>query len=127
MRISDWSSDVCSSDLRGLYRSGQPAVSGATCEQSGRAWRFVWISGRGSRRRVLVMAIAPVGQMQTAQPFTWGQGGQRLTPEDIALQRRLAAQQMQQGADFSPIGHWSQGLAREIGRASCRERVCQYV
>src|SRR3546814_8379412 len=58
------------------------------------------------------MAIAPVGQMQTAQPFTWGQGGQRLTPEDIALQRRLAAQQMQQGADFSPIGHWSQGLAR---------------
>src|SRR3546814_20482224 len=92
MRISDWSSDVCSSDL---------------------------------------------------------QGGQRLTPEDIALQRRLAAQQMQQGADFSPIGHWSQGLARvapglfggmrerradtaseanaEIGRASCRERECQYV
>src|SRR3546814_1620866 len=90
MRISDWSSDVCSSDL-------------ATCEQSGRAWRFVWISGRGSRRRVLVMAIAPVGQMQTAQPFTWGQGGQRLTPEDIALQRR------------------------QIGSASCRERVCQYV
>src|SRR3546814_7656957 len=86
--------------------------------------RFVWISGRGSRRRVLVMAIAPVGQMQTAQAFTWGQGGQRLTPEDIALQRRLAAQQMQQGADFSPIGYWSQGLARvaqglfgEIGRA----------
>src|SRR3546814_3091554 len=29
-----------------------------------------------------------------------------------SLQRRLAAQQMQQGADFSPIGHWSQGLAR---------------
>src|SRR3546814_2241080 len=73
---------------RGLYRSGQPAVSGATCEQSGRAWRFVSISGRGSRRRVLEMTIAPVGQMQTAQPFTWGQGGQRLTPEDIALQRR---------------------------------------
>src|SRR3546814_19338725 len=102
------------------------------------------------------MAIAPVGQMQTAQPFTWGQGGQRLTPEDIALQRRLAAQQMQQGADFSPIGHWSQGLARvaqglfggmrerradkaseanaaesnavlQMGRASCRERGSKYV
>src|SRR3546814_17284700 len=88
---------------RGIYPSGQPAVSGATCEQSGRAWRFVWISGRGSRRRVLEMTIAPVGQMQTAQPFTWGQGGQRLTPEDIELQRR------------------------QTGRASCRERVCKYV
>src|SRR3546814_5799191 len=60
MRISDWSSDVCSSDL----------------------WAEVWLEGRG-------WVCAP-GERAVADPY----------PEDI----------------YS-----------EIGRASCRERVCQYV
>lgn len=55
-----------------------------------------------------------LGQMQTvADPsFTWGEGGRRMTPEDIALERKLAAQQMQGGADYSPVQSWTQGLAR---------------
>ena len=50
---------------------------------------------------------------QPAEPqaaFTWGAGGQRMTPEDIAAQRRRAAGMMQ--SDYSPVGHWTQGLAR---------------
>lgn len=46
------------------------------------------------------------------QPFVWGGSGRRLTPEQIAQQRALAQQQMQTGMDFSPVGHWSQGLSR---------------
>lgn len=46
------------------------------------------------------------------EPFFWGRGGQRRSAEDISLQRRLAAQQMAQGADTSPVGHWLQGAGR---------------
>jgi hypothetical protein len=50
-------------------------------------------------------------QMQTvSEPFVWGSGGSRMTPEDIAFQRRLAASQQQM--DYSPVGHWLQGAAR---------------
>lgn len=52
------------------------------------------------------------GALETPEPFIWGEAGHRMTPEDIALQRRLAAQQMQGGADYSPVQHWAQGLAR---------------
>ena len=74
------------------------------------------------------LGIAPqsanaLGQMQTVnEPFLWGPGGARMTPEDIAFQRRLAASQQQ--VDYSPVGHWTQGLARltdNIGGA-LRER-----
>lgn len=44
------------------------------------------------------------------QPFTWGQGGRRLTPEDIARERQLAAQMTQ--VDYSPVASPWQGLAR---------------
>jgi hypothetical protein len=55
------------------------------------------------------MTVAPLpGQ----QPFLWGRGGKRMSMDDIALRRRLAAQQMAQGSDYSPVGHWTQGLAR---------------
>lgn len=44
------------------------------------------------------------------QPFQWGSGGRRMTPEDISRERALAARQMQ--SDYSPVQHWSQGLGR---------------
>src|SRR3546814_12270670 len=68
MRISDWSSDVCSSDL-----------------------------GQQQRRQQERNAPAPVVELVAQQP--------------------LAAQDHEQ----------RQEQAEEIGRASCRERVCQYV
>lgn len=48
------------------------------------------------------------------EPFFFGRGGKRMSAEDIALERRLAAQQMAQGTDFSPVGHWTQGAARAL-------------
>lgn len=44
--------------------------------------------------------------------FVWGGAGTRRTPEDIERQRVIAEQLMQQGADFSPVAHWTQGAAR---------------
>lgn len=46
------------------------------------------------------------------EPFFFGRGGKRMTPEDITLRRRLGLQQLQQGIDTSPVGHWTAGLAR---------------
>lgn len=60
----------------------------------------------------------PIGQQETVsqpqQPFVWGQGGQRLTPEDIAMQRQIADQQRMSGADFSPVGSVWEGLGRVV-------------
>ncbi len=44
--------------------------------------------------------------------FTWGAGGAKLTPEQIALARQLLARKNAQGADTSPVQHWTQGAAR---------------
>jgi hypothetical protein len=42
----------------------------------------------------------------------WGKGGRKLTPEEVAREREIAAALMQSGADYSPVQHWAQGLAR---------------
>jgi hypothetical protein len=51
--------------------------------------------------------------------FTWGANGARMTPEDIAAQKKVAAAMMEKGSDTSPFpyetrgaGIWTQGLAR---------------
>src|SRR3546814_8602535 len=85
MRISDWSSDVCSSDLMSLRtwqcRKDAPDRR-LTTQQSGRAWAFAGILAR---------ATAVFGSQEKAEEW---------------LARPATGQ---------------------IGRASCRERVCQYV
>lgn len=48
----------------------------------------------------------------TMSPFRWGSGGRKLTPEQAARQREIAAALMQSGMDTSPVGHWTQGMAR---------------
>src|SRR3546814_8327196 len=74
MRISDWSSDVCSSDLQ-----PRAVVRGAD-------------AGRGNRRQLRLPRVvaAPV---QAIAPAVFGPGRDGI----------------------------------QIGRASCRDRVCQYV
>jgi hypothetical protein len=44
------------------------------------------------------------------EPFQWGSGGRRMTPEQIAQQQQIAASLMQ--VDYSPIASPWQGLAR---------------
>lgn len=51
-------------------------------------------------------------QNQPAEPFLWGAGGARLTPEQLLAQQEMARDQMQ--SDFSPVGHWTQGLGRVV-------------
>src|SRR3546814_2536720 len=83
MRISDWSSDVCSSDL-------SAAAAGAVA---------------GTLRRLARHRLPPARARR---------GGDRL-PGAVARGRGCAGRR---------------GPRRrhgEIGRASCRERVCQYV
>src|SRR3546814_3627186 len=78
MRISDWSSDVCSSDLD----------------------------------------MADILVVQREDRHAVVQAGVVLSRLEDTLH-----------AEGLTLGHdpWTIGIATEIGRASCRERVCQYV
>lgn len=50
--------------------------------------------------------------MQT--PFIWGQKGQQLTPDQVERLRVVSALATRAGSDTSPVGHWTQGLARVV-------------
>src|SRR3546814_10721196 len=86
MRISDWSSDVCSSDLEQELHIA----------------------------RAHLFSVYPVNRSRTALD----------APDDLDLvelvehRRRLALAVVQHQGHVGDV---------EIGRASCRERVCQYV
>lgn len=54
----------------------------------------------------------PLPPQQPTSPFQWGKGGVRLTPEEIARRREIA--QRMGRSDFSPVGHWTQGLGRVL-------------
>src|SRR3546814_20496419 len=105
MRISDWSSDVCSSDLRalddgdivrisrGLYQDPQSDVDS---EQT-----LAEVAKRIPKGVIaMVSALAYHGLTDQMPRKTW-----------VAIGAR----------DWSPVSDY------QIGRASCRERVCQYV
>src|SRR3546814_11826682 len=99
MRISDWSSDVCSSDLdtQGHYSGNMTSVQKPSY----------------GRRHVGECCICLV----CSSP-KWPYGAP-LIPIAVPFQRVVG------------LDHGSAEVARlvvrEIGRASCRERVCQYV
>src|SRR3546814_7370776 len=92
MRISDWSSDVCSSDLPERQRSGD-AASAYGC-------------GEGPRSRLLALLCAICVDQAMAADGHADAFGQGTAP--VAGGSRPAGRTL-----------------REIGRASCRERVCQ--
>src|SRR3546814_13659816 len=88
MRISDWSSDVCSSDLRAV----QPLADAAVLDAQPRMVPLADGMRRTQRRHRNV--IERTGAMR----------------RDLAVGMPLLVDHLHQ-----------------IGRASCRERVCQYV
>src|SRR3546814_13167624 len=98
MRISDWSSDVCSSDLHGLsytrFSISQPHLSADRIAPDGQVIVTVDVANIGDRAGDEVVQLY-VGRTQASvtQPLLALKGFRRV----------------------------------EIGRASCRERVCQYV
>src|SRR3546814_16148578 len=101
MRISGWSSDVCPSDLRGHW--GGKGRNG--CCRRRRADDALDILDRETMRANLLPHEA----------------GRDLQP---AVRRDKRGEAHAISATLVDIVHVP---ANEIGRASCRERVCQYV
>src|SRR3546814_12747646 len=101
MRISDWSSDVCSSDLRGKCRLEAALVEAHLANLTqcfGARQHF----GRGAAiakhvEDIFCLIANGIEQVEFAERF------------------KLVAQIAQHDAD------------QEVGRASCRERGCKYV
>src|SRR3546814_18959037 len=104
MRISDWSSDVCSSDLKHGDNQPSSVLSGGAMHEEGQlAVRY------GFEQR----------------PDIWRKGlwhGRIVDPHRFqrALNGGVRAQNVPSAVAVRP-------KLSEIGRASCRERVCQYV
>src|SRR3546814_19707671 len=97
MRISDWSSDVCSSDLavlRGLIDADAGAAGGRIDDIDA----------------AVELALGELGATRRIVPRGRRGAGHVLHHLDVA-------------ADV--LGALL--IAAKIGRASCRERVCQYV
>src|SRR3546814_5151709 len=101
MRISDWSSDVCSSDL-------------AAC---GALEIVPWA-------RVVNLARA-LDEIAEAGYWRIGLDGEA----DELLQTAIGTSRIALvlGAEGKGLRHNSMAHCDKIGRASCRERVCQYV
>src|SRR3546814_15840304 len=114
MRISDWSSDVCSSDL--ISPSAISYHVKALEEHLGvtlfeRVGNGVALTRAG--RKYLNMVQAALGQIEEAGSFLSDAGEETLTIRvAISFLERWLLPNL---PDF------------KIGRASCRERVCQYV
>src|SRR3546814_11932043 len=97
MRISDWSSDVCSSDLGGFEGCRQMADGEHLPEVRLRIGQLL-----RDRRP---------GRVSRADP--------RVVPGLRSASENL----VHQSAQFAKMGERNS----QIGRASCRERVCHYV
>src|SRR3546814_14492693 len=101
MRISDWSSDVCSSDLEALARlSGDLARTQA--EHAG----AIATASRLAVRTELANGLSPA--LDTLRD---GMAG-------LSASVTAIARDMMPGLDR---------LRADIGRAACRGRVCQYL
>src|SRR3546814_18546785 len=97
MRISDWSSDVCSSDLPIGLAHLRIGTQNLVVQQAG--------------ARVLATADEPGGNGAPGECCEH----RPAEPDDVTEDRY--------GADFRRLAISGQ----QIGRASCRARVCQYV
>src|SRR3546814_11956111 len=99
MRISDWSSDVCSSDL--IDRHPHVAAQGMVAE-----WRDQVVPGKDP------LSNAPIVRID----FT----------VTAAEQCQASVMLLDLEGNVAVLLDVLIGLGK-IGRASCRERVCQYV
>src|SRR3546814_2164248 len=101
MRISDWSSDVCSSDLQELLRSEAFAVVALSIDEARMEVPVSFVRRLGLKSLSVYHDFT--GRMQEAFPL-YGLPITYLIDQDGLV-----------------VGYI------EIGRASCRARVCQYV
>src|SRR3546814_1350008 len=109
MRISDWSSDVCSSDLLGITPYGTEAMHVLRAEKG-----FI-IVGQDTDGSVTPSDLG----------MDWIVGRQK---PDFIGKRGMARPDLLKPDRKQFVGLLTQDPAEvQIGRASCRERVCQYV
>src|SRR3546814_3526657 len=111
MRISDWSSDVCSSDLSVPLIFVLTVLTACAVSPTGRhQLRLV------SDSEMSQMGVTAFQQMKEKTPAT---KNARTSAYVQCVAHALTAQVPRSA--LTPA-NWE-----EIGRASCRERVCQYV
>src|SRR3546814_17534890 len=111
MRISDWSSDVCSSDLGGIDYPGIVSAVITNLKKDGRP-----------------VGASTITQQVAKNLLLTGEVSYRRKIREAILATRIEAalskeQILELYLNEIPLGRRSFG---EIGRASCRERVCQY-
>src|SRR3546814_18908681 len=107
MRISDWSSDVCSSDLSWVTLFTKESVT-----------EYLIVQIVGAAIAVVTMLISGVVADRIGRRTTLGIGAILIAIFSIAGLTPLFAEGTTFGAYIFIL---------EIGRASCRERVGQYV
>src|SRR3546814_18330159 len=123
MRISDWSSDVFSSDLQRVHLP-HPARARPDHRRQGIVPCLLFDHCHVSRSLLVVPHAGSIGVAPTLPlpiPHSSPSGltrGSRAGDEAVALDARVKP-------ELSRL-RYSMPLT-EIGRASCRERVCQYV
>src|SRR3546814_13071638 len=137
MRISDWSSDVCSSDLGGAELVGEveddlEVLLRADAAAAGNhALGALQVGAVGlARGKAHVAGVRGQGCLDAGSLYRCAATRRRLRPgrsahggDDDVFGRRLDGDDGVAGVD-RPL----EGMAAlELGRESCRERVCQYV
>src|SRR3546814_16741678 len=109
MRISDWSSDVCSSDL--FVHGGDAVALNYHIQRQGVSSHWT-----------------PVKQQKSTLNHPESQGNPRVAPVDRPVDRAVEGFIAPTTTGRVPgTGRDSTDSGVEIGRASCRERVCRYV
>src|SRR3546814_2872009 len=129
MRISDWSSDVCSSDLRLAVRLAGQAHDAA------HALGEVVVAGArrvGSRLaeagdRAVDEAGMALLQVVVAEPVAREVPDLVVLDQDVAVADQLGRQLLALGLGDVDADGALVAVGGEIGRASWRERGCQYV
>src|SRR3546814_12066619 len=118
MRISDWSSDVCSSDLQ-KAEGADALIDIWGADHAGTVKRIVAAvqALTGGRTRFDVKLVQMVRLLRNGEPVKMSKrSGNFVTLADVVSEV---------GKDVVRFTMLTRKA--EIGRASCRERVCQYV
>src|SRR3546814_4159918 len=126
MRISDWSSDVCSSDLRETELARLLDAQDALEPGAPRLCALLAPSGMGKTRLIdeLIARLAQRGVSVHRGYCETYLGASALQPFHQIVRSILVRDH---GVDLADGTGWADALERQIGRASGRERVCKYV